>query len=109
MSKVFVVSSYLFDKYILRPDCVERYINTPCCGKTFEDISGYVVDVLDGFYNEVPVRYYVDWGATGFGICPDSGVNWNNLDNRIILVEDYKLDKFEAYHWKDYVYKRRGM
>lgn len=113
MGKVFIISSYLFDKYILRYNCKDNYVNTPCYGKTYEDIKDYVCQVLDGFYSDIPVRYYVDWGLRdssifGIFVCPDSGISFNNLHSRTIIVEDCKLAKFEAYYWKDYVYKKGG-
>lgn len=106
--KLFIVSSDVFDRYIRRYECMESYMCTPCSGKFRESMFDHL-NVLLGkeyFNYEIP-RYYIDFGMAfgGFMLEVDSPLNFNSFCYRTVLVEDFRLPKLSAYHYKDYIFK----
>lgn len=107
--RVYIVSPDIFDKYVRREDIVHRYLANPVYGKTSDSIRAFIKTVTLIDTDTYPIRYYVDWaGHYHNSDSPTLRSFEAFLGQRLLLVEDFSLGKYEAYHWKDYLYKMRN-
>lgn len=106
--KLFIVSSDVFDRYIRRDECMESYMWTPCSGKFRESVFDHLNVLLgEDYFNGEISRYYIDFATVDedFILKRNYPLNFSSFCYRTVLVEDFRLPKLSAYHYKDYIFK----
>lgn len=104
--RMFVVSSDVFTRFVYRKENMESYVGLVCGGKTHEELSDFVKEALcvDEMFTNLN-RLFLATGHIGHILTASRGLYNLNVENMLILVEDYRLPTLTCYHYKDYIYR----
>jgi hypothetical protein len=103
---MFVASTDVFEKFVYRKENVESYTAFSREDKLYGRVSDLIVQALNTDEDFIKLnRFFLCTGYPSILSPPWVGLQNINLNNMLILVEDYRLPVLTCYHYKDYVFR----